>query len=126
MVGAVVAVEAETREPVARRLAEAASRFEGSSCRRGRRSVRGSSFSRCSSGGGAGGSGAQAASVQLTVLVREDSFTPAARRPCPGTSRRGSILFLPADVSDIVVLFIAILDEDRTVEALLVIIVPVG
>src|ERR1700722_13896506 len=42
------------------------------------------------------------------------------------TSLQGSILFLPADVSDIVVLFIAILDEDRTVEALLVIIVPVG
>jgi hypothetical protein len=48
------------------------------------------------------------------------------RRRRGQTSRQGSILFLPADVSDIVVLFIAILDEDRTVEALLVIIVPVG
>jgi hypothetical protein len=45
--------------------------------------------------------------------------------PWPDLSPR-FILFLPADVSDIVVLFIAILDEDRTVEVLLVIIVPVG
>ena len=42
----------------------------------------------------------------------------------PGCQRL--ILFLAADVSDIVVLLIAILDQDRAVEVLIVIIVHLG
>jgi hypothetical protein len=40
--------------------------------------------------------------------------------------RQRLILFLAADVSDIAVLFIAILEEDRTVEVLIVIVVRLG
>ena len=72
--------------------------------------------------------GSEAAGVQLTSYRASEGSLMARGSACMARQdpRQRLILFLAADVSDIAVLFIAILEEDRTVEVLIVIVVRLG
>jgi hypothetical protein len=108
IVGAAVAIEVETGEPVAQRLAEAGARFDGVFVPQKPKVSARRFIQEPIQASAAGDPGAEAAGFQLTSYrMWEGRFDPTARGtwPLPGTRQR-LILFLAVDASDIGVVLI--------------------